>query len=86
MGMTQPSISSLVSRRAGAHEQGSVLGLTQSIGSFARIVGPAVAGVLFAELGRDAPFLVGAVIVGIALAMALRLRHVPDAALAGHTP
>ncbi len=57
MGLTQPSLNSLISRRAGRAEQGSVLGVTQSVGSLSRVLGPALAGMLFGELGRASPFL-----------------------------
>ncbi|MCC7272364.1 MAG: MFS transporter [Alphaproteobacteria bacterium] len=72
-GLASPSMSSLVSRAAGADDQGMVLGVYQSASSLARVVGPALAGVAFAAIGKDAPFLLGAVVMaGIAVA-ALRL-------------
>jgi len=63
MGLTQPSISSLISREAQAHEQGEVLGVAQSTGSFARICGPIAAGTLMGGLGRHAPYLAGAAVM-----------------------
>ena len=41
-----PSLSSLASKSASAAEQGSVLGVTQSVASVARAVGPSIAAVL----------------------------------------
>ena len=73
LGLTQPALNSLISRRAGSDEQGRVLGVTQSVGSLARAVGPPLAGYLFAELGRASPFLSGAVTVAIAFFLALNL-------------
>ncbi len=73
MGLTQPSINSLISRRAGREEQGSVLGVTQSVGSLSRVVGPALAGVLFGDLGRASPFWWGAALIAIALLLSLHL-------------
>jgi DHA1 family tetracycline resistance protein-like MFS transporter len=73
MGLTQPSLNSLISRRAGREEQGEVLGVSQSIGSLSRVVGPATAGLLFGEFGRNAPFFWGAVLVAAALAVAVKL-------------
>ena len=70
MGLTQPSLNSLISRRARADEQGEVLGVNQSAGSFARIVGPWLAGFLFEAFGRNAPFLAGAVLMALALVLA----------------
>ncbi len=62
-GMANPSLASLVSRRAGAGDQGMVLGVYQSAGSLARVVGPALAGVAFAQIDKSAPFLLGAAIL-----------------------
>ena len=44
--LTAPSLSSLASKSASAAEQGSVLGVTQSVASVARAVGPSIAAVL----------------------------------------
>ncbi|HYR74984.1 MAG TPA: MFS transporter [Pyrinomonadaceae bacterium] len=44
--LTAPSLTSLASKSASAAEQGSVLGVTQSVASVARAVGPTIAGVL----------------------------------------
>ncbi|HTV43737.1 MAG TPA: MFS transporter [Stellaceae bacterium] len=80
MGLTQPSMNSLISRRAGRAEQGSVLGVTQSVGSLSRVVGPALAGVLFADLGRASPFWWGAGLVAVALVLTLQLVRGPGVA------
>ncbi len=71
LGLTQPALNSLISRRAGAGEQGQVLGVTQSVGSLARVIGPPLAGYLFADLGQASPFLWGAATVTIAFFLAL---------------
>jgi DHA1 family tetracycline resistance protein-like MFS transporter len=73
MGAMQPSLNSLISRRAGAEEQGEVMGVAQSIASLSRVLGPLFAGVLFAGLGRNSPFLVGMVLVAAAAAIGWRL-------------
>ncbi|WP_374440895.1 MFS transporter [Stella sp.] len=62
-GMANPSLASLVSRGAGPGDQGMVLGVNQSAGSLARVLGPLAAGVAFAHLGKSAPFLLGAVVI-----------------------
>lgn len=87
MGLTQPSLNSLISRRAGREEQGEVLGVSQSVGSLSRVLGPAAAGFFFGEFGRNAAFFWGAVLVAIALVMALNLlRGLNAARLAGAEP
>ena len=44
--LSSPSLTSLASKSVGPSEQGSVLGVTQSVASLARAVGPALAAVL----------------------------------------
>lgn len=55
--LSAPSLSSLASKSASAAEQGSVLGVTQSVASLARAVGPSLAAVLIysavAHIGFD---------------------------------
>lgn len=72
LGLGQPSLHGLTSRNAPPQRQGAVLGAGQSCQSLARIAGPAFAGFLFTTYGRHAPYLVGAVLVLIAAALALR--------------
>ncbi|MBV9522774.1 MAG: MFS transporter [Alphaproteobacteria bacterium] len=72
MGLTQPSINSLISRQAGAHEQGEVMGVAQSAGSLARILGPAIAGFLFGAYGRNAPYFAGAALMALVVALVRR--------------
>jgi DHA1 family tetracycline resistance protein-like MFS transporter len=73
MGAMQPSLNSLISRRAGVEEQGEVMGVAQSVASLSRVLGPLLAGVLFAGLGRDSPFLCGTVLVVAAALISWRL-------------
>lgn len=73
MGAMQPSINSLISRCAAAEHQGEVMGVAQSVGSLSRVLGPIIAGALFAEFGRDSPFLWGAALVGAAVLIGWRL-------------
>ena len=73
MGMMQPSLNSLISRRAGAEEQGEVMGVAQSIGSLSRVLGPIIAGALFEAFGRNSPFLWGALLAAAALLIGWRL-------------
>jgi MFS family permease len=66
-GISQPSVSAFVSKRADASEQGAVLGANQAVASLARMVGPALGGALYTYLGMRAPYLSGA--IGMALAL-----------------
>jgi DHA1 family tetracycline resistance protein-like MFS transporter len=45
-GVARPVVTSLVTQAAERHEQGTVLGLTQSLTSLSQIIGPVIAGVL----------------------------------------
>jgi MFS transporter, DHA1 family, tetracycline resistance protein len=54
--LTRPPVFGLLSILTPAHEQGATLGVAQSVGSLARIVGPLAAGGLF-QLRPTAPYL-----------------------------
>jgi DHA1 family tetracycline resistance protein-like MFS transporter len=73
LGCLNPAVTSLVSREAGAEERGGILGVNQSAQSLARILGPALAGVVYTAAGRSAPYYVGAIIMVAVVAMAIRL-------------
>lgn len=75
--ITGPSMSSLISRRAGAGERGAVLGIAYSSGGLARIVGPAWAGWGFVTFGRDSPYLAGAAVMALMLLLSLRIANPP---------
>lgn len=66
-----PLIPSLVSKRTPPQEQGAVLGVTQSLGSLARVPGPLVAGYMFDQIGPASPFLLGAALMALGFAMTL---------------
>jgi MFS family permease len=73
MGAMQPSLNSLISRRSGVGEQGEIMGVAQSVASLSRVLGPLLAGALFAGLGRAFPFFCGMVLVVVAAAISWRL-------------
>lgn len=75
-GLCSPSLSSLVSRRAPADVQGSVLGVQQSLGALGRILGPSIGGFLFQNVGSAWPFRVGA--FGMFVAWVLVVARVKD--------
>ncbi|MCY4191265.1 MAG: MFS transporter [Rhodospirillaceae bacterium] len=70
-GFIDPAVASLISRNSPADQQGAVMGVLQSVSSLARVIGPASAGLLFAEAGRNAPYIAGAIILAMTLAFAL---------------
>jgi len=66
MGFNNPSLTSLISQYSAAEDQGGILGLTQSLSSLGRIVGPLWAGYAYDNLGVSMPYVSGAVVIGIA--------------------
>jgi DHA1 family tetracycline resistance protein-like MFS transporter len=72
-GMTNPALSSLISRAAHADERGSTLGVSQSASSVARIFAPLWAGWSFQHIGLSVPFATGALIMAVAVLIALSL-------------
>jgi MFS transporter, DHA1 family, tetracycline resistance protein len=54
------SLQSLLSRRAGAHERGAVMGVYQSTSSLGRFFGQTMSGTLYGQIGPNAPFALGA--------------------------
>lgn len=78
-GLVTPTMSSAVAGRVAPDQRGRVLGFQQSAGSLARVVGPALAGVLYERPGEPAPYLVAAVIVAVAIVLvpAREVWHAP---------
>jgi multidrug resistance protein len=74
-GLVNPSLSSLVSKGAPEDGRGGVMGIYQSAGSFARVVGPPVAGLMFDRLGIATPILVSSGIMALAFAGSLAGRR-----------
>ncbi len=58
--IANPALNAMISRQAGESEQGTVMGLARSATILARVAGPAWAGMLFAVMGKDWPFIAGA--------------------------
>jgi len=66
-GLVAPSLTALVSQRSTPAEQGWAMGVSQSMASLARVVGPLQAGLLFDALAPAAPYWAGAAIMLVAL-------------------
>lgn len=74
MGVSSPSLSSLASRGARPERRGATLGIYQSAGSLARVVGPPVAGWTYDALGIQVPFISAAALALLATLGALAWR------------
>jgi len=72
MGFNNPALMSLVSRYTAAEDQGGVMGLTQSLNSLARIIGPMWGGFAFDHLGIGMPYISAAAVMAVASAIAIR--------------
>ena len=72
-GINNPSISSLLTQRAPSTRQGEVIGVYQSVGSFARTIGPSLGGLLFQMIGETTPFLGASVLMALATLISLGL-------------
>jgi multidrug resistance protein len=68
-----PPVLGLISRVSPPELQGGILGVGQSVGSMARIVGPAMAGLAF-DVGPAMPYLLGASVAAFATILAASLR------------
>jgi len=73
MGILGTVLPSFISKRAPADEQGGMLGVSQSVGSIARIPGPLVGGLIAEFVGLDVAFLLSAAIVMIAFALGFKV-------------
>jgi DHA1 family tetracycline resistance protein-like MFS transporter len=74
-GMTGPSMIGLVSRLTDPDRQGRVLGITQSVSSMARIVGPIVAGMVMQANSAEAAFRVSGMMAAAGLVVAVVMRE-----------
>ncbi len=79
-----PALSSALSLQADEHEQGSMMGVTRSASTLARVAGPAFAGLLFSVYGRDWPYYGGALVMAVVVFLALGIsgrieKHINDA-------
>lgn len=81
-GVTSPVLSSLISKASGGRSHGGVLGISQSVGSLARILGPLWGGVLFDYGGPSAPYWTTAALMLVATYVGLSLPHGARAAAA----
>jgi len=75
-GVCYPLLTSLISRNTPAREQGSILGISSSLGSLARVFGPPLTGVMYDLYASRGAFYTGALSVSLAFLIVLRLSRV----------
>ena len=66
--LASPALSSRLSLQVSKRDQGTVLGIGRSASTLARAMGPIGSGYVFAFLGKDWPFFVGALLMFLVLA------------------
>ena len=66
-GLVTPTLASTVAGGVEARDRGRVLGVQQSVGGLARVIGPAAGGLAFGHLGVWTPYAGGAGLVGLAV-------------------
>jgi len=84
-GLTQPSVSAFVSKRAPGTAQGGTLGTNQAAASLARVFGPAFGGWVYGAIGPRSPYVAAAIGMVVALAFTLLLHRSSDAQNSGNT-
>jgi predicted MFS family arabinose efflux permease len=80
-GLSQPSLSSLLSRFARADEQGGTLGIGESAAAFGRIIGPEAGTWTFGRWFPAFPYLAGAALMALAAAIGATVRPARDEAV-----
>ncbi|MBW3669667.1 MAG: MFS transporter [Actinobacteria bacterium] len=68
-GLVTPTMSSILAGRVGADRRGGVLGVQQAAGGVARVVGPLAGGAAFQHVGVPAPYVGGAALMAVAVAL-----------------
>ena len=76
-GGTGPAISGLISNSVSHREQGWVMGGLQSMNSAARVIGPLLAGALYAGIGHSAPYWFGLAVIAVLFVFAMPLLRAP---------
>ncbi len=74
-GIASPLLSSLLSKASQGEERGQVLGVSQSLGSLARILGPLWGGLLFDHAGPAGPYVTVAALMALATGAAFSLSN-----------
>ncbi len=65
-GLASPTVNALISRSAPPDRQGATLGVAQSAGSLARVLGPVLGGALFQSIAPGASFWAAALLTALA--------------------
>jgi MFS transporter, DHA1 family, tetracycline resistance protein len=75
-----PNAGALISRATPPETQGSVMGLMMASNALARIIAPPLFGLVYASISPDAPYFLGALMIGGAVGIALQVKRIKDQA------
>jgi MFS family permease len=84
-GMLHPSLSSLASLGASPERRGATMGVFQSAGSLARVLGPPAAGLVYDAVSPQAPFFMGSALLVVGFAVATAGAKRTEAVIASRT-
>ncbi|MHB2020295.1 MAG: MFS transporter [Candidatus Xenobia bacterium] len=85
-GCCYPALLSLMSTRVPDDAQGTLQGVTQSVSSLGRMVGPVGSGALYGHLGTASPWLAAAACTAATAALAASARGLPRATPRARNP
>lgn len=77
LALSMPTAASLLSKEAAPGQAGRLMGANMAAAATSRILGPLIAGALYAFVAPQVPFLMGALMVGISVLLALSLKPSP---------
>lgn len=83
LGLCTPALSALASFQASPQERGAIMGAFQSGTSLGRVIGPALAGPVYAGVTHNAPFMLATLLAVPAL---LLLARVPEPTIGARSP
>ena len=72
---TFPCVTGMLSQVIPNHERGLYMGVQQTFGGMARVIGPIWAGFAFDHLGRGVPFFTGAALAAATIVLGLGIEH-----------
>jgi MFS transporter, DHA1 family, tetracycline resistance protein len=75
-----PNAGALISRATPPETQGSVMGLMMASNALARIIAPPLFGFAYASISPDAPYFLGALMIGGAVLVAFQVKAIRDQA------
>jgi len=75
IGVHNPSVITLISKNTPPEKQGGILGINQSLGSLARVLGPVWGGFFFDQVSIGFPFISAGILILLIFFISFRLHH-----------